>query len=155
MANNKQHKCFLKNYWLTLYLWLFGVLILIVGLALISINLPWLAILLIESVSLCFIVGGIVALITLRCKIDAEGITVPISHGRKRRLVWDEISAVQIICSNAYIKFQAAYIIEFQADNCTVKLKTYKEIVDMIKEFGKTNERFQSMFGKSLCEAEK
>lgn len=155
MAKNKQYRFFLKNYWLVIYLWLFGGLILIVGLALISINLPWWVILLIVGASLCFIIGGIVTTITLRCRIDADGITVPSSHGRKRLLFWDDISSVQIICSNAYIKFQTAYIMYFQSDNFTVKLKTYKEIVDKIKEFSKTNERFQSIFLKSLCDAEK
>ena len=155
MAEMEQYKCFLKNCWLVLYLYWFGGFTLIIGTVLISIDLPWWAIVLIDGVALCLIVIGIIATVVLRCSMDVKGITVPISHGQKKLLLWNDIISVQITCSNAYIRYQTAYILEFKSNDLTVNIKTYKEIVNLIKEFSRDSDSFQSMFLESLTEAEK
>ena len=94
-------------------------------------------------------------MVTSRCKIDVNGITAPVSRVRAKFLSWKDINSVNIKCSNAYMRYHVAYLIEFKSNDFTVKLKTNGRVVKIIMEFSKDCDNFQRMFLERLNEAEK
>lgn len=152
MSNDKQQIRFLSN-WLFTAFCAGGVIILIIGLLLISISLPWWAVTIICCVGLSLIVLGVVQSVTMKCTVDANGITAPVSHAQKAFLSWDAIESVQIEWkyNNRYYD---VYLLEFKSGDITMKIKTYENIVYTIKEFGKDNGNFYDMYSAALEKAE-
>lgn len=152
--NQKHHKSFLYNYWLVIRLWLLGTLASIVCIAFISIPLQLWLVVLVGCVALFLILAGLTMAIVFRCKVDVNGITLPILHWQKKMLLWDDISKVHIICCNAYMRYHTAYIVEFTSGDFTIKFKTYRNVIDAIIMFSKNHDSFQNMFSANLEKAD-
>lgn len=143
-------KIFISNYWHMILAWVFGTVAALIGMSFVIVSFPLWSILLINSIALCLIVIAIIITAVSKCKISYDGIT---TH-KKHLLKWNDIISVKVQCGYAYIKYHLAYIIELKSANASMMIKTHNHMVELIKEYSKDCERFQTMFVDSLNSAE-
>ncbi len=153
MKKRRYSSCF-KNCWFVITLWSFSVSALLICIGFISIPSQMWVILLIACLAICLIIISLFVTLAFRCKIDYDGITTIDSHLKKKQLLWSEINSIKIMCSNTYVRYYIAYMLEFKSKDIAIKLISNKNVVDKIKIYSKECESFQSIFLDRLKDAE-